>query len=421
MRGPSGLFTNVASMLTVRVTRQVLTLVTLPYLTRVLGAEGFGLVAIATAVAAFHQIVVEYAFDLSSSRAIARVREHGDEVRRIVANTLSAKALALLAATVVILPVGLAIPSLRDHPALFVGALAFSASQALSFGWYFQGLERLERLARIEILARIGAAASLFLFIRDAEAYWLVPWVQSVPLALGLVIMAFTAARWHGLAIAGLGRGLATLRDTWRMFAFKSSSALYKGANTILLSLVVDPATVGLFAAADKLVRSAVDLVNPVAQVMLPRQSQLVVRDRPAAERLARRTLFLLTGGAAIGAAGLVWLREPLLRLVFGAGFTDAAAVLMALALLIPFGAASNVVGVQWMVPLGMDRAFLRIVVLVGLANLVAAPIAAITAGAVGVAWTSVAGEAAVVTTMLVVLTRAGANPFRPMRGTSAA
>ena len=54
-----------------QIVNSILPLITLPYITRVLGAAGYGVLALAINIIGYFQVIVEYGFDLSATRVIA--------------------------------------------------------------------------------------------------------------------------------------------------------------------------------------------------------------------------------------------------------------------------------------------------------------------------------------------------------------
>ena len=74
----------------------VIPLVTLPYLARVLRAEGFGLLLFAQSFALWGSIIFEYGFNLSASREVAQNRGSRDALATTAAGVLGAKLLLLV-------------------------------------------------------------------------------------------------------------------------------------------------------------------------------------------------------------------------------------------------------------------------------------------------------------------------------------
>ncbi|WP_312685484.1 polysaccharide biosynthesis C-terminal domain-containing protein, partial [Brevundimonas nasdae] len=130
----------------------------------------------------------------------------------------------------------------------------------------------------------------------------------------------------------------------------------------------------------------------------------------------------ILTPGVAGAGALVVILCAPLaVRLLFGVAFAPAAEVLRVLALILPLVAVSQVLGPQLMTPLRMDRAF-AIVVGIGCGvTLIAAAVMAPHAGATGMAWARVIGEAAVVAACVLCLRAHWTHLKSGLRGNDAA
>ena len=66
-----GLLQNAMALWTVQFFRKTIPLITIPYLARVLGPEGWGLVAIFQSLAACLALLMEFGFELSATRQVA--------------------------------------------------------------------------------------------------------------------------------------------------------------------------------------------------------------------------------------------------------------------------------------------------------------------------------------------------------------
>jgi PST family polysaccharide transporter len=86
--------------------------------------------------------------------------------------------------------------------------------------------------------------------------------------------------------------------------------------------------------------------------------------------------------------------------------------VLQIVAVVIPINAAASMIGVQWMLPMGLDRALVRVTVLGGLVNVAGMLILGPALGAVGAAITTVAMEAVILIGLLIAASGAGKVRF---------
>jgi PST family polysaccharide transporter len=168
---------------------------------------------------------------------------------------------------------------------------------------------------------------------------------------------------------------------------------------------------VAYYAGAERISRAFLSLLAPISQALFPRVSYLVQEARERAARLARISLVVMgVGGAVIG--GVVFVLAPsLVRILLGSQYGPAVQVLRILALLPPLVALSNVLGIQWMLPLRLDRAFNTIIVGSGIINLSLAMALAPRYAAHGMAWAVVCAETFVTIAMYVVLRRWKLDP----------
>ena len=91
----------------------------------------------------------------------------------------------------------------------------------------------------------------------------------------------------------------------------------------IAIALLLDPAALGLYAAAMTLVLGLLQLAQSVSQATFARV--IAADGRPAKAVAIRRTLGLVLAGAALAAVLLFILAEIVIRLLFGAAFAPAA------------------------------------------------------------------------------------------------
>ncbi|HLV95090.1 MAG TPA: flippase [Candidatus Acidoferrales bacterium] len=368
-------------------------LVTVPYLARVLGVAGWGLVAFAQSFGAYMSVFGDYGFALSATREVARHRDDHEKLAEIVAGVLGAK--TLLAAGMIAVAFGVQrwVPIFRDNPLLLWAGLFCALARTSSMIWYFQGRERMRLVAWVDIVTQILAAIAIFVLVKKPADGWR---------ALGLQGLGYLFSFFIGLALTyrevsarvPIWRSTwEALRMGWSMFLFRGSVSLYTAGNAFILGLFVSPVWVGYYAGAEKISRAFLNLLNPINQALYPRLSHLVYHARERAVRLARVAIAVMgCGGVALGA--LVFALAPLLvRVILGKGYEHAVPVLRILALLPPLIALSNVYGIQWMLPLGMDRAFNAIIVIAGVINIGLAIALAPVYLASGMAWSVVSAE----------------------------
>ncbi len=403
---------NIAALFSVQIASYVIPLLLVPYLARVLGPSGWGRLAFAQSFSAYLALVIEFGFGLSGVREVARNRDNPERLGQLIAGVNGAKLVLALACGCVALALAPHLQIFRSAPRLAWAAFALALCQSSSMVWYFQGLERLKLVAALDFISRLIAALLIVLLVRMPGQEWRVLSLQALGALAASVVAAGLAWREVPLVVPRCWEILVTLRLGASMFLFRSAVSLYTVGNAFILGLFVSPQMVGYYAGAEKISKAILSLVQPVSGALYPRLSHLVREAPQRAARLARISFAVMGGGGAV--MGLcACLGAPLLvRLILGAGYEPAVPILRILAALPMLIALSNVLGIQWMLPLGLDRAFNLIIVTAGGINLLLGTALASRFAGLGMAISVVAAEVLVTAAMLVYLILRGISPL---------
>src|SRR6185437_37559 len=395
---------------------QALPLITVPYLSRVLGPASWGLLAMAQSFAIYANLLVDYGFLYSATREIARAASH-QEVERIIAGVSGAKMLLAAVALFVTCLAYFAIPLFRENALLLWTAAASEIIKALVPVYYFYGIKRVSTASILEISARAAAAAGIFLFVHEPEDAWkvfaLTTFTSAAILIIGHAMMySRYAPRWPRVS-----EGIQTIRDDWAMFLFRSSHTIYVVGNAFILGLFASPQAVGYYAGAEKIGAAAVGLLAPFTTVLYPRAAALVKISMPKAAR-ATAISFYIVAGASVFLTLAMWFGASLIiPIILGHGFAPSEGVLQILGLRAPLIAWVNVLGFQWLLVLGLERQFQRVTVAALVLNVFLAVVLAPRFSYDGMAWAVVTSQLAAAVGIYIVLQRRGLNPFN-MRAT---
>jgi PST family polysaccharide transporter len=401
---------NTAALYGVQVSRKLVPLIIIPFLARTLGPSGWGMVAFAQSLGEFIVLIIEFGFNLSATRAIARNRKSTEECSKIVAGVLGAQILLAIAALASALLVSRWIPLLHDHPRLLGAGLFYAVAQGFMPLWFFQGMERLRLAAALEITGKLLGMGAILLFVRKPEDGWIALFVQGVAPALSTtagIMLAYRAIpfRWPSRLLVS-----DAIRIGWRMFVFRSGESLFGVGNAFILGLFAPPALVGYFASAEKISRAVFGLLNPIRDALYPRINSILSDSPEKAARLIRiGAIATISGGLLL--SGSVFVFAPLLiRILMGEGFGQAITVLRILSVLPLLLSITHSVGLQWLLPRGQDAVVNRIILSAGALNLTLAVLLAPHFAHLGMAWAVVCSESFVCFWMVRAVIQSGTH-----------
>jgi O-antigen/teichoic acid export membrane protein len=326
---------------------------------------------------------------------------HGEERRAysgsvlVLFATFEVSVMVILGLATSVLALGYGWPELV--PLVRVLAITFPLALVVEFARRF-ALARLELTAALATdvtMSAIQVGSLLVLTARgqlSAEAAF-------VAMGLGGAIAGLT---WLALARRRfvidrsrlLADALRNWRFGWRLLASQQVLVARNMAVLWLVALVLDPASTGLFAACDSLVRLSAPLQMAVASVFFAKAAGASARgDMFAVRRLARQAAGRLGTATGLLFVLFVWFGGPVLAKLYGAAYGPQGGVLSLLALAM-VADALEIVATNGL--MALDRSHILLV-----ANLVSTlltlTIAALLIpgwGIVGAAWGSLLGRA---------------------------
>lgn len=395
---------NALALTAVQFASYLLPLVALPYLARALEKEQFGLLLAAQSLAMVLALIIEYGFHLSGTREVARVHNNQSQLSLLVNGIQSAKIVLLLGVVALGLLFGQFNSLFKEHPQYLILALLLASLQGLNPLWYFQGKEQMKIPAALDVAGKAIATVGIFLVVQSPIDAWKALAMQSIGVGLSLLVTLSWMYREVPPRIVPLKDVWNSLRMGFSMFFFRAAVSLYTSANILILGLLVSPTAAAYFGGAERLVKGVVGMLYPVSQAVFPRVNSLLYDDPTKAKRLAQASLYILLFGSTGLAILIFFLAPDIVLLILGPGYEAAIPLMQILSLLIPLIALSNVLGIQWMLPLRLDRAFNTIVVAAGLINLSLILFLVPRYGTTGMAWSVVISETFVTLGVYIVL-----------------
>lgn len=411
----STIFRNALSLYGVQVCRKLIPLVSLPYLGRVLGPGGWGSVALAQSVGEFIVMVIEFGFNLSATREIARHRDAPERCAGVVSGVLGAQAILSVLALLGGLAAMSFVPSLQSQPRLLGAGLVYGLAQGLMPLWFFQGLEKMSLAATLEVSGKLLGLVGLFIFVRQPGDEWKVLGLQALAPALSTIVGLWLVHRVIPFRRPDFAVTREALRTGWSMFLMRSGLSLYSVGNVFVLGLFASDVLVGYFAAAEKLTKAVSGLLLPIREAIYPRLSHLALHDPSKSAPLARLGAIAMgIGGLGLGLC-LFFSADFVLPRLMGAQFAPAAPVLRILAILPMVIALTDSVGLQWLLPFGRENAVNKAILGGGLLNLVLAMIFAPRFQHIGMAWCVVTAETVVCLWLAAIVMRSTNFLRKPM------
>ncbi|MFX3577240.1 oligosaccharide flippase family protein [Ralstonia mannitolilytica] len=368
----SSLLKNIVFLLLAQGSNYVVPLITLPVLVSRLKPEGFGVIAFAQALAVYIQLLADYGFSTSATRHIAIYASSPVATLREYVSTIHAcKFLLVFAVSTLALPV-LYLWS-GGGESFIAGLLMMGGAigNALTPLWYYQGINNMKVVAIATGLSKWAGAVAIFIFVRGPSDVLFAVCAYSIPPLVVAIVFTFNL-RGKGLfelAAVDFRTMVRELRVGAPFFLTSAGAGVLANSSVIVLGLFFPASLVGVYAAAEKIIRAAVGCMAPISQSVYPVNAANFAESPQEGFRSVRKTATWLLLPAVIGTA-LLYIATP--RMLDFLHWTDPryTSIIRYLCPWIVLGVINNVLGVQILSAMGRGRAYAHAFLLAALGTL---------------------------------------------------
>lgn len=271
-------------------------LITFPYLVKVLGVEKFGLLAIASAVVMFLQIITKYGFELSGVKQISINRDNKRKTIDIFSSIISAKLILMLISFIILTIFVFTIEKFSSEWLLFYITFGIILGDILFPIWFFQGVEEMKWITYLNIGIRSFFTVLIFVFIHSSSDYLYVPLLNSIGLIIaGLVSLYVIKSKFDIYFKRQKFENIYfQFKDGWYIFTSRLSVSMYTYLNIILLGFMTNNTIVGYFEIANRLVNIVITFVNAFTQAVYPNLANIYKSSKSKFRRKFRKILIYI-------------------------------------------------------------------------------------------------------------------------------
>jgi len=214
------LFKNTVMLYILQFSTYLFSFITVPYQTRVLGPEAYGLLGVATAVMMYFQLFMDFGFLLSATEDISKNRHDHDYVCRKTTSIALIKLCFAIISFAVMTLLCFAVERFSEYKALYFTYLAAFVINSFLPDYIYRGLEQMTAVTIRTVLIKLFSCVMIFVFLRSKTDYMMVPiflLIGNAGAVLGAYLHLFKTFKYRFVRV--------TLRDL--VNDFKRSSMFF--------------------------------------------------------------------------------------------------------------------------------------------------------------------------------------------------
>ena len=331
----------------------LLGLVTIPYLTRILGPVIYGKLGVALSVMLYVQLILDFGFILSATEFVSKHRDDKDKCRKIFSVVTYAKIILSLILGCFFFLICMNIYTWKENMELYMYLYLAYCINAFLPDYIYRGKEQMQLITIRTILVKVIFTSFIFIFIKKESDLYLYP----IILALGnfiAVVMAYTHVYYKyeiRLCRVSLQETKDIIVRTYPFFISRISSTFYQAATMIILGTIyVNEPVLGYYSAADKLMSAIKSISSPIADSLYPYMT------RNKDYELIKKLMKIISPVVLFGSIIVLIYAEPICMILFGTEYRNAQNVLRCMLPAMMVILPTYIICFPVLVPMGLEK-----------------------------------------------------------------
>ena len=343
----------------------ILPLITTPYLSRVLGAEGIGIYGYTYSIVTYFILFGSLGVAMYGQREIAYAQENVEARKKVFIEIIIFRFITIALASVAYYFLFI---NGKEYQVYYQILLIELIAAAFDISWFFQGMEEFKRTVTRNVLVRICSVSLVFILVKTKEDLAKFTLIYSLADLIGnLSLWIYVPKYIKGAKIKNINV-LRHVPQIALLFIPQVANQIYKILDTTMIgTLVSNKAETGYYEQGQKVIRLLLTVVTSLGVVMVPRMaSTFASGDNEKIKnymKMSFRFVFFLAFPIMFG---IISISNAFVPIFFGTGYDKVVILINIICPIIILMGLGNVLGTQYLLPTKRQKEY-TISVTVGL------------------------------------------------------
>lgn len=331
----------------------IVPLITLPYVTTVLGAENYGIYIYSLTVVSYLILFTDFGLRIYGSRKISYVREDMEKKTEAFWSIFFTKLIITISILMVTIIIFLMINLSFVYWLQLLGLLI----SIFDISWFYQGIEKFKEIAIRNLIIKIFFIVFLFVFIKKATDINLYIIIVLLATLIGNLILYLSLKGEILKPTLEKIKIRETLKESSHLFLPEIAIKLYTSMDRIMLGYFLLKEDVGYYDIANRFLIIIMIGITTFGSIMLPKISNLFYKnEQNEIKKLLKKVInyyFMFSIPLILGIIGTS--RDLVLKFL-GSEYLQVVPVINLMSFTIIFWTVNNVTGSQILIPMKKEK-----------------------------------------------------------------
>lgn len=335
----------------------ILPLVTVPYVSRILGADGVGIYSYTYSIAYYFMLIAMLGLNNYGNRAIAKVR---DDKKKLSKEFCSIYAFQIITSTIMIIAYLLYIFMFdNQYKMIALIQIMYVISSMFDINWFFFGIEKFKLTITRNTMVKVLSLILIFVFVKTQNDIWKYTAILAGSTLLSNIFLFSFIKKYVNFVKINKKDIIKHLKPNLILFLPVIAVSIYKIMDKIMLGVLSTVSEVGYYENAEKITQVPSAIITALGTVMMPRVTNMLSNQQEnQVKNILKKTMPFAMFMTFPMVLGLLSISKDFSVIFFGSKFEKCGLLIQLLSITIIFLAWGNVIRTQYLIPKEKDKEY---------------------------------------------------------------
>lgn len=335
-----------------------LPLITVPYISRVLGAENIGIYSYTISITTYFITFASLGMALYGQREIAFNQNNKKQYSKIFYEIVTLRLIMLFISLIIFYFVF--VLGNNDYSTYYKVLCLEIIANVFDISWFFQGLEEFKKTVFRNIIVKLVSLVAIFVFVKTKDDLIIYFIIYVLSTFLGNISLWFYLPRYLDKIKIKELKIFKHLKPTIALFIPQIAIQVYTLLDkTMIGAIISDKTEVGYYDQAQKIIKMLLTIITSLGTVMMPRIASTYAEgnNKKILDYLYKsfRMVLMLSIPMILG---IIVISDSFVPIFFGKGYKNVSLLMKVISPILLLIGLSNVCGTQYLLPTKRQKEF---------------------------------------------------------------
>lgn len=335
----------------------IIPLITMPYVSRVLGANGIGVYSYTYSIAYYFMIIAMLGLNNYGNRTIAKTR---DDKEKLSNEFCSIYAFQLISSSIMILAYLIYI-FVFDNQYKIIALIQsmYVISSMFDINWFFFGIEKFKLTITRNTIIKVLSLILIFIFVKTPNDVWKYTMILAGSTLFSNIVLFSFLRKYIKFVKVSKKDIFKHFRPCLVLFLPVIAVSIYKIMDKIMLGSMTTVKEVGYYENAEKITQIPLTIITALGTVTLPRMSNMIYNNQESkVKEILKVTMPFVMFFTLPMVLGIMEISKDFSVIFFGKEFEKTGYLIQLLSITIVFLAWGYVIRTQYLIPKERDKEY---------------------------------------------------------------